>query len=86
MDTAIRKADAKIRRVLSDKDSLRSYQMREMAQSDYISTINFAKKQGHLEGLREAHVATAKAMKINNIPFDIIQKCTHLSMKEIERL
>jgi predicted transposase/invertase (TIGR01784 family) len=102
MDTAIEKADAKIRRVLSDKEALRAYQMREMAKSDYTSTINFARREGiregeqrgeqrgerrgELKGERESQVKIAKELKANNVPFDIIQKCTHLSMEEIERL
>jgi predicted transposase/invertase (TIGR01784 family) len=114
MDTAIQKADAKIRRVLSDKEAFRAYQMREMAMSDYTSTINFARKEGELKGrqegiregrqegiregelkgelkgrqkgIREGELKIAKEMKANNIPFDTIQICTHLSMEEIERL
>jgi predicted transposase/invertase (TIGR01784 family) len=118
MDTAIQKADAKIRRVLSDKEAFRAYEMREMAKSDYTSTINFARQEGiregelkgelkgrqegiregkqegiregelkgELKGKRETSVTIAKEMKANNIPFDTIQKYTHLSMEEIERL
>jgi predicted transposase/invertase (TIGR01784 family) len=94
MDTAIQKADAKIRRVLSDKEAFRAYQMREQAMSDYTSTINFARREGIregerkgiLKGKRETSVTIAKEMKANNLPFDTIQKCTGLSMEEIERL
>jgi predicted transposase/invertase (TIGR01784 family) len=94
MDTAIQKADAKIRRVLSDKEAFRAYQMREQAMSDYTSTINFARREGVREGIQEGlrkgelktSVKIAKEMKANNISFDTIQKCTSLSMEEIERL
>jgi predicted transposase/invertase (TIGR01784 family) len=86
MDTAIQKADAKIRRVLSDKEAFRAYQMREQAMSDYTSTINFARREGRQEGIRETSVTIAKEMKANNLPFDTIQKYTGLSTDEIERL
>jgi predicted transposase/invertase (TIGR01784 family) len=102
MDTAIQKADAKIRRVLSDKEAYRAYEMREMAKSDYTSTINFARREGirvgllkgelkgelkgRAKGKQETSVTIAKEMKAINIPFGTIQKCTHLSMEEIERL
>jgi predicted transposase/invertase (TIGR01784 family) len=86
MDTAIQKADAKIRRVLSDKEALRAYQMREMAKSDYTSTINFARREGEQRGRQETSVTIANEMKADNVPFDLIQKYTGLSMEEIERL
>ncbi|MDR2070644.1 MAG: hypothetical protein LBP81_04405, partial [Treponema sp.] len=38
--------------VLSDKEALRIYQMREMGLSDWTSGLNHARREGMKEGLR----------------------------------
>jgi flagellum-specific peptidoglycan hydrolase FlgJ len=61
MDTAIQKADEKIRRVLSDKEAFRAYQMREQAMSDYTSTINYARREGRRAiPLKLSRIATVR--------------------------
>jgi predicted transposase YdaD len=46
MDTAIQKAIDRITFVANDMESLRAYEMREMAISDFTSGMNFARKEG----------------------------------------
>jgi predicted transposase/invertase (TIGR01784 family) len=53
MDEAIAKAQEKITFVLRDKETLRAYQMREMALSDYTSGINHARREGRQEASLE---------------------------------
>jgi predicted transposase/invertase (TIGR01784 family) len=53
MDTAIQKAQERITFVSQDKESLRDYDMREMALSDYTSGMNFARREGRQEGHQE---------------------------------
>jgi predicted transposase/invertase (TIGR01784 family) len=46
MDTAIGKAESKIRQVLQDEDMLRLYHSHEMAMLDYNSGMNYAQQKG----------------------------------------
>jgi predicted transposase/invertase (TIGR01784 family) len=49
MDPAIQQAQEKLTYVSSDKEALRYYHMREMAESDYASGMNQAKREGATE-------------------------------------
>jgi predicted transposase/invertase (TIGR01784 family) len=46
MDRAIEQAYATMRHVAQDKDMYRAYQMREMALSDFTSSVNHARREG----------------------------------------
>jgi predicted transposase/invertase (TIGR01784 family) len=46
MDKAIEKAHEKVMFVSRDADALRLYNMRELAQMDYVSGINHARREG----------------------------------------
>jgi predicted transposase/invertase (TIGR01784 family) len=50
MDTAIQKAQEKMIFVTNDKEKLRAYQMRMLALSDQVSGINYARREGWMEG------------------------------------
>jgi predicted transposase/invertase (TIGR01784 family) len=82
MDTAIQKAEEKIRYVSNNKEALRAYHMREMAMFDFTSAINSAERKGKMEGKLEI----AMKLKALNIPFSLIQDSTGLAIDEIERL
>jgi predicted transposase/invertase (TIGR01784 family) len=53
MDTTIKKAHEKFAVVSVNKETLRAYQMHEMALSDYTSGINYARREGRQEGRQE---------------------------------
>jgi predicted transposase/invertase (TIGR01784 family) len=59
MDSAIQKVHEKAALVTRDKESMRIYEMREKALSDWTSGVNHARREGHaegrLEGRREGH-------------------------------
>jgi predicted transposase/invertase (TIGR01784 family) len=51
MDTAIGKAQEKVAYVSRDAETLRLYNMRELALMDYVSGINHARREGMQEGM-----------------------------------
>jgi hypothetical protein len=50
---AIPKAEEKVMDVLSDKEALRIYQMREMGLSDWTSGLNHARREGQAGSHRQ---------------------------------
>jgi predicted transposase/invertase (TIGR01784 family) len=91
MDTAIQKAQEKITFVSQDKESLRAYEMREMALIDLNSGMNFAKREGiaigeqkgKQEGKREGKIEVAQSMKKAGMPIHQICVFTGLTEDEI---
>jgi len=55
MDSAIQAADERMVYVTGDKEAIRAYEMRQMALSDYTSSMNYARETGHQEGLEQGH-------------------------------
>ena len=53
---------------------------------DYKNTVEYAEEKGIEKGRQEEKRNTALNMKAEGIPSDIIQRCTGLSLEEIERL
>jgi predicted transposase/invertase (TIGR01784 family) len=47
MDSAIQAANERMVYVTGDKEAIRAYEMRQMALSDYTSSINYAREKGH---------------------------------------
>jgi predicted transposase/invertase (TIGR01784 family) len=94
MDVAIQKAQERITFVSSDKDSLRYYQMREKALSDFTSGMNFARKEGEQkgkaeglkEGERKGKQELARNMKAGGLSVEQIMAFSGFSRKEIEEL
>ena len=80
MDTAIYKANEKMEFLANDKEVLRLYHLREMAQIDYDSGMKKAKDEGRTE--RSIEIAR-NALKMN-MPVDDIMKLTGLSRQQIE--
>jgi predicted transposase/invertase (TIGR01784 family) len=78
MDTAIQKAEKKMVYVTNDKEALRTYQMREMALSDWTSGINHARQEGRQE--------IAKSLKAMGDSVEKIAKATGLSVEDVEKL
>jgi predicted transposase/invertase (TIGR01784 family) len=51
MDSTIQKVQEKLTRISGDKEALRAYQMREMALSDWTTSVNAARSEGRNEGI-----------------------------------
>ncbi|MDR2052643.1 MAG: Rpn family recombination-promoting nuclease/putative transposase [Treponema sp.] len=83
-----------IARVLSDKEALRAYEMKQMALSDWTSACNHAREEGIQEGMeksmekgkREKAVEVARNLKAIGIPLGQIAQGTGLSVEEIAKL
>ena len=80
MDTAIYKANEKMEFLANDKEVLRLYQLREMAQIDYNSGMKKAKDEGRDK--RNLEIAQ-NALRMN-MSVDDIMKLTGLSRQQIE--
>ena len=80
MDTAIYKANEKMEFLANDKEVLRLYHLREMAQIDYNSDMKKAKDEGRAE---EKIKVARNALKMN-MSVDDISKLTGLSRQQIE--
>lgn len=80
MDTAIYKANEKMEFLANDKEVLRLYHLREMAQIDYNSGMKKAKNEGRTE---EKIKVARNALKMN-MSVDDISKLTGLSRQQIE--
>jgi predicted transposase/invertase (TIGR01784 family) len=87
MDKAIEKAEKRIEHVTKDKEALRAYYMRQMALSDWTSSINHAREEGLQEGIeqgrREEKLAAAHALKAIGMPVGQIVQVTGLTEAEI---
>ena len=90
MDTAIYKANEKMTFPANDKEVLRLYQLREMAQIDYNSGMKKAKDEGKAEGRTEGKgersIEIARNMKADGEPVEKIMRYTGLTAKAIEDL
>jgi len=53
MDTAIETANERMVYVTGDKEAIRAYEMRLMGLSDYNSSMNYAREEGHRQGMEE---------------------------------
>lgn len=90
MDTAIHKAHEKMTFLSNDKEALRLYNIREMAQIDYNSGLRKAKIEGKLEGKIEGKIEGKTEIARNllkmHMALDQIAKATGLSLEEIDKL
>lgn len=86
MDAAIYKANEKMTFLANDKEVLRLYNMREMAQIDYNSGMRKAKDEGIKEGIKEGKMETARNMIADGEPIEKIARYTGLAKESIENL
>ena len=82
VDAAIYKANEKLTFLANDKEVLRLYNMREMAQIDYNSGMRKAKDEGKIEG----KIEIARNMKTDGEPIEKIVRYTGLTRERIENL
>lgn len=78
MDTAICKANEKMEFLANDKEVLRLYHLREMAQIDYNSGMKKARDDRSIE--------IARNLLEMNMSHEQIAKATGLSLEEIRKL
>ena len=86
MDDAIFKANEKQDHILSDEDTLRIYEMRQKSHWDYLSGTNYARREGHEEGLTEGREEIARKLKARGRPINEIAEDTSLTPQVIEEL
>jgi predicted transposase/invertase (TIGR01784 family) len=88
MDTAIEKAQKKIRFVVQDKETLRAYQMREMALSDFTSGISNARREGIAIGRGDLKRSAIVAVNLRNDGFSVekIADYTRLSVEDVIKI
>ena len=77
MDSAIQAANERMVYVTGDKEAIRAYEMRQMALSDYTSSINYAREEGHAEGFSEGRKEERQYL------FEMLNQ--GLSVEEIKR-
>lgn len=82
MDTGTYKANEKMTFLANDKEVLRLYHLREMAQFDYNSGM----KKARDEGRTEEKIEVARNMKADGEPVEKIMRYTGLTKEEIEKL
>ena len=72
---------------LSMNDYIKGYYIKE-EQDEWMRNVDIAdaRKTGFNEGINQNRIETAKKMKEENIPLDIIVKITSLTKEEIEKL
>ncbi|MDR2576302.1 MAG: Rpn family recombination-promoting nuclease/putative transposase [Treponema sp.] len=86
MDSAIDAAIKRLDFVTRDKEFLRYYHMRKMALSDYNSSVNNAREEGHAEGRAEKALEIARKMKTAGRPLSEIAEFTGLTVETIEQV
>ena len=86
MDAAIYKANEKMTSLANDKEVLRLYNMREMAQIDYNSGMRKAKEDGIVEGKIERNIEIARNMIADGEPIEKIVRYTGLTKESIANL
>jgi len=102
MDTAIETANERMVYVTGDKEAIRAYERRQMALSDYTSSMNYAREEGHRQGMRKgmregikegmkegiakSTLEIAQKMKNAGRPLSEIQEFTGLPIETITQL
>ena len=82
MDSAIMAANEKQDFVTQEWEERDLYLRRQMAIMDYNSGMDGARREGRME----AQLEIARNALANELPIEVIQKITGLSLDEIEKL
>ena len=86
MDSAIKKAQERLDFVTQDKEVLREYHLREMAQYDWNTGINAATERGFEEGATQKQIEIAKNSLNKGLPIELIHEITGLDIETIQSL
>jgi predicted transposase/invertase (TIGR01784 family) len=68
--------------VTGDKEAIRAYERRQMALSDYNSSINYARDEGMAQGREDV----ARNALAEGVPIELIKKITGLDMETVKSL
>ena len=68
------------------QEKLENYEMDMKTELDYRWELKQERLEGREEGREEGRVETAKNLKCNGVPLELIAKCTGLSIETIEAL
>ena len=89
MDNAILKANERQEYILSDKEALRAYEMRQLGYWDLVNQIDYARDEGREEGRKENYEEKRRIianLKTLGIPIETISQATGFTIEEIEKL
>ena len=86
MDAAIQAADERMVYVTGDREAIRAYEMRQMALSDYTSSMNYARDKGLEEGREERDIEIARSLLAKGSSPEFVQEITGLDMDIIRGL
>ena len=86
MDSAIKTANDRQAYVSSDEDTVRLYEMRELARLDLNSSMIYARREGMEAGTRKKQIEIARNALTEGLPMEVIQKITGLDPQAIEKL
>ena len=90
----LEKARIEMNYLTGDEEVKRLAELREKWEMDYNSGISYATQKGRAQGIvlgiaqgkKEKSIETAKKMKEENLPIELIVKITELTKEEIEKL
>ncbi len=89
-DPAIGKAEKVLNWLSSDEETVRLYEMREMAIHDEVSRIEGAKEEGIQkgleQGLKQGKKEIIKNMLLNNMEVDVISKVTGVTVEFVNKV
>ncbi|MCD9020862.1 hypothetical protein K7P76_03430 [Cohnella sp. NL03-T5] len=102
MDSTIKAAEERLQRLSGDEQTLQLYEAREEALIEYTSSISAARRAGMKEGVEigekkgeekgerngriKAKQEIAKNMLSLGLDIESIEKCTGMSVEEIQKL
>ena len=68
------------------KDKLIEYQMQVMNERDTRNIIKTAERIGREEGREEERLESARRMLKENLPVELVAKCSNLTVQEVKDL
>jgi hypothetical protein len=86
MDSAINKTQERLDFVTQDKEVLREYHLREMAQYDWNTAVYTATEKGIEKGAMQKQIEIARNSLNEGLPIETIHKITGLDIETIQTL
>jgi predicted transposase/invertase (TIGR01784 family) len=86
MDSAIKKAQERLDFVTQDKEFLREYHLREMAQYDWNTAVYAATEKGVEKGAMQSKIEIARNLLAEGLSIELVHKTTGLDIETIKSL
>jgi predicted transposase/invertase (TIGR01784 family) len=86
MDSAIKRAEAKLEYLSSDKEVIQLYNVREDALHEKANLVTSGRIEGRIEGKIEGKIEVAKKMIDSGMDIQTILNFTELSIEELNKL